>query len=123
MGGGRRAALDWLVQADVLILLEFSLVRRALDGHLVCVQSASKQFVRLLSWRCPLAAEYDVIGPWTEVKLDILREYAGPYSQIVTAYGFHHLHINAYAAGGSHFSRTTGDVAPGSSLVALSTKR
>jgi three-Cys-motif partner protein len=69
-----------------------------------------------------LAAEYDVIGPWTEVKLDILREYAGPYSQIVAANGFHHLYIDAYAAGGSHVSRNTGEVVPGSPLVALSTK-
>ena len=69
-----------------------------------------------------MAAEYDVIGPWTEVKLDILREYAGPYSQIVTANGFHHLYIDAYAAGGAHVSHTTGEVVPGSPLVALSTK-
>ena len=69
-----------------------------------------------------MAAEYDVIGPWTEVKLDILREYAGPYSQIVAKSGFHHLYIDAYAAGGSHVSRTTGEVVPGSPLVALSTK-
>jgi three-Cys-motif partner protein len=68
-----------------------------------------------------LAAEHDVIGPWTEVKLDILREYAGPYSQIVTSFGFHHLYIDAYAAGGSHVSRATGEVVPGSPLVALST--
>jgi three-Cys-motif partner protein len=64
---------------------------------------------------------YDVIGPWTEVKLDILREYAEPYSRIVTAHGFHHMYIDAYAAGGSHISRTTGEVVPGSPLVALST--
>lgn len=69
-----------------------------------------------------MAAEYDVIGPWTEVKLDILREYAGPYSQILTARGFYHFYIDAYAAGGSHISGSTGEVVPGSPLVALSTK-
>jgi three-Cys-motif partner protein len=68
-----------------------------------------------------LAVEHDVIGPWTEVKLDILREYAGPYSKILTSSGFRHLYIDAYAAGGSHVSRTTNEVVPGSPLVALST--
>src|ERR1035441_9100262 len=61
---------------------------------------------------------YDIIGPWTEVKLDILRQYAAPYSRIVTKHGFYHLYIDAYAAGGSHISRTTGEVVPGSPLIA-----
>ena len=69
-----------------------------------------------------MASEYDVIGPWTEVKLDILREYAAPHSQILTAHGFFHMYIDAYAAGGSHVSRTTGEVVAGSPLVALSTE-
>lgn len=63
----------------------------------------------------------DVIGPWTEVKLDIIREYAVPYSQILTVNGFYHMYIDAYAAGGSHISRTTGEIVPGSPRVALST--
>jgi three-Cys-motif partner protein len=69
-----------------------------------------------------VAAEYDVIGPWSEVKLDILRDYASPYSKILTAQGFYHLYIDAYAAGGSHVSRTTGDTVPGSPLIALETE-
>jgi len=64
----------------------------------------------------------DVIGPWTEVKLDIIREYAAPYSKIVQANGFYHLYIDAYAAGGSHISRTTGEIVPGSPLIALATQ-
>lgn len=69
-----------------------------------------------------MSAEYDLIGPWSEVKLDILRDYASPYSKIVTAYGFHHLYIDAYAAGGEHISRTTGEIVPGSPLIALATE-
>lgn len=69
-----------------------------------------------------MSATYDIIGPWTEVKLDILREYASPYSRIVKANGFHHLYIDAYAAGGSHISRTTGQIVPGSPLIALETE-
>jgi three-Cys-motif partner protein len=67
-------------------------------------------------------AEYDLIGPWTEVKLDILGEYASPYSKILTTNGFYHLYIDAFAAGGAHLSRTTGGVVLGSALRALSTE-
>jgi three-Cys-motif partner protein len=69
-----------------------------------------------------VAAEQDVIGSWTEVKLEILGEYAVPYSTILAANHFHHLYIDAFAAGGSHISRATGEVVPGSPLIALSTK-
>ena len=65
--------------------------------------------------------EHDVIGPWSEVKLDILREYAVPYSKILSG-KFHHLYIDAFAAGGVHVSRTTGDDVAGSPLIALRTE-
>ena len=68
-----------------------------------------------------MLAELDVIGPWSEVKLDILREYAAPYSKIVTARGFHHLYIEGFAGPGSHLSRKSGEIVPGSPLNALST--
>jgi three-Cys-motif partner protein len=65
--------------------------------------------------------EYDLIGPWSEVKLDILREYAVPYSTILTANNFYHLYIDGFAGPGSHISRTTGEPVPGSPLNALRT--
>ena len=45
-----------------------------------------------------MAAEQDIIGPWSEVKLEILGKYATPYSKIVTAQGFHHMYIEASRA-------------------------
>lgn len=66
--------------------------------------------------------EYDEIGPWSEVKLDILRKYAIPYSKLVTEYGLFHLYIDGFAGPGYHLSRTTGDIVPGSPLNALSTQ-
>jgi three-Cys-motif partner protein len=69
-----------------------------------------------------LVGTFDEIGPWSEVKLDILRDYASPYSRIVGANGFYHLYIDAYAAGGEHISRTTNEIVPGSPLIALSTE-
>jgi hypothetical protein len=32
----------------------------------------------------------DEIGPWSEIKLDILRDYATPYSTILKNNGFRH---------------------------------
>lgn len=63
--------------------------------------------------------EYDIIGPWSEVKLAILREYAAPYSKIVSAKGFHHLYIDGFAGPGAHVSRATGELILGSPRIAL----
>ncbi len=38
----------------------------------------------------------DEIGPWSEIKLDILRDYAAPYSRILKSNGFHHGYIDAF---------------------------
>ena len=69
-----------------------------------------------------MSTEQDIIGPWSEVKLDILREYAVPYSTILSARNFYHQYIDAFAAGGSHISRQTGAVVSGSARIALATK-
>ena len=69
-----------------------------------------------------MPSNYDQIGPWTEVKLDILREYAAPYSKILVNNHFYHFYIDAFAAGGSHISRTSGEVVPGSTRIALATE-
>lgn len=66
-------------------------------------------------------SEFDTIGPWSEVKLEILREYAEPYSRIVSGKGFYHLYIDGFAGRGLHLSRETGQVIQGSPLNALST--
>ena len=81
----------------------------------------AKQFARLMFCRT-MSSDMDTIGPWTEVKLEILREYAAPYSTILTANHLYHLYIDAYAAGGSHVSATTGEVVPGSTRLALLTE-
>lgn len=65
--------------------------------------------------------KYDVIGYWSEVKLDIIREYASAYSTIVTAQQSikKHLYIDAFAGAGHHISKTTGNYVKGSPLNAL----
>ena len=65
---------------------------------------------------------HDDIGPWSEVKLDIIREYASAYSTILarqTKPPSYHLYIDAFAGSGVHVSRTAGGFVPGSPLNAL----
>ncbi len=62
----------------------------------------------------------DEVGPWSETKLEIIREYTGPYSRILARRpGLHHIYIDAFAGSGSHISRATGQIVPGSPLNAL----
>jgi len=65
---------------------------------------------------------YDEIGYWSEVKLDIVREYAAAYSTIISAQKkppLYHIYIDAFAGAGLHVSKATRDWVPGSPLNAL----
>jgi three-Cys-motif partner protein len=61
----------------------------------------------------------DEIGPWSEIKLDILRKYAAQYSKILKSYGFHHGYIDAFSGPGLHVRKAGGEEVLGSPLVAL----
>jgi len=64
----------------------------------------------------------DEIGPWSEVKLDILKRYAVEYSKILSNQrdpSLYHVYIDAFAGTGYHLSEATGDMVPGSPLNAL----
>lgn len=66
--------------------------------------------------------KYDEIGYWSEVKLDIVREYAAAYSKILAAQKnptLHHVYIDAFAGAGIHVSKTTGEFVKGSPMNAL----
>ncbi len=65
---------------------------------------------------------FDEIGYWSEIKLDILREYAAAYSTILAAQrspSFYHVYIDAFAGAGLHISRSSQELVPGSPLNAL----
>ncbi len=63
---------------------------------------------------------YDRIGYWSEIKLDIVREYANAYSTIISAQKkFYHVYIDAFAGAGIHVALSTGDLVAGSPLNAL----
>ncbi len=66
--------------------------------------------------------KYDEIHYWTEVKLDIVKEYAQAYSTILSAQKrplLYHVYIDAFAGAGLHVSKSTGQLVSGSPLNAL----
>lgn len=66
--------------------------------------------------------KHDEINYWSEVKLDIVKEYAGAYSRILSAQknpALYHIYIDAFAGSGVHFSKSTGDFVKGSPWNAL----
>lgn len=70
-------------------------------------------------------SDIDEIGPWSEVKLDIVREYAQAYSRILSGQKklrLHHVYIDAFAGAGVHLSRSTKEFVPGSPLNALNVR-
>jgi three-Cys-motif partner protein len=63
---------------------------------------------------------FDDIGPWSEIKLEIIRQYAAAYSAILTRQrGLHHVCIDAFAGAGVHVTRSTREYVAGSPLNAL----
>jgi three-Cys-motif partner protein len=68
---------------------------------------------------------YDEINYWSEIKLDIVREYASAYSKILHAQKnptLKHIYIDAFAGAGIHISKNTGEFVAGSPLNALLVK-
>jgi three-Cys-motif partner protein len=68
------------------------------------------------------AFRYDEIGYWSEIKLDIIKDYAAAYSLILSRQKnpeLYHLYIDAFAGAGKHRSRSTGKFVPGSPCNAL----
>ncbi len=69
-----------------------------------------------------MALLFDEIGYWSEIKLDIIKNYALEYSKILSNQKnprLHHAFIDAFAGSGKHRSKTTGSEVPGSPQIAL----
>lgn len=71
----------------------------------------------------PEEYKYDEIGVWSEIKLDIIREYAQAYSRIMykqrNKLPLKHIYIDAFSGGGKHKTKKTGEFVTGSPLNAL----
>jgi three-Cys-motif partner protein len=66
----------------------------------------------------------DQIGYWSEIKLDIIRDYAKEYSKILAAQQqprLYHVYIDAFAGAGVHLSKSRDEEIPGSPQIAVAT--
>ena len=69
--------------------------------------------------------KYDEIGYWSEIKLDIIKDYAAAYSRILSNQkkpSLYHIYIDAFAGAGKHISKKTGTFVLGSPMNALLVK-
>ena len=67
-------------------------------------------------------SQFDQIGYWSEIKLEILEEYARAYSIILAAQSnpsLYHVYIDAFAGAGLHLAKETQALISGSPLNAL----
>jgi three-Cys-motif partner protein len=72
-----------------------------------------------------LEPKYDEIGYWSEIKLDIIKDYAASYSRILSGQkrpSLYHIYIDAFAGAGRHISKKTGTFVLGSPMNALIVK-
>lgn len=63
----------------------------------------------------------DVVGYWTEMKLQILQDYAREYAKILKSQRFikHVAYIDGFAGAGAHISKVSGEIIQGSPARAL----
>jgi three-Cys-motif partner protein len=64
----------------------------------------------------------DEIGPWSEVKLDIISKYATAYSTILSRQSkptFYHVYVDGFAGAGANIARCSSKPVLGSALRAL----
>lgn len=63
----------------------------------------------------------DVVGNWTEMKLQILQDYAKEYAKILKSQPYirHVAYIDGFAGAGAHISKKSGEVIKGSPARAL----
>jgi len=67
----------------------------------------------------PPDRDFDEIGYWSVVKLEILKEYASAYSKILSAKKLSHAYIDAFAGAGQHRLKKRSGFVPGSPINAL----
>jgi three-Cys-motif partner protein len=66
--------------------------------------------------------QFDEIGIWSEIKLEILKKYAKAYSTILSAQtkvSLSYVYIDAFAGAGQHIAKSTQELVLGSPLNAL----
>jgi three-Cys-motif partner protein len=65
---------------------------------------------------------FDEISYWSEVKLDIVRDYAKAYTTILSKQKLKFFYIDGFAGSGVHLAKSSNEFVPGSPLNALNIK-
>lgn len=69
---------------------------------------------------CRGIVEFDRVGNWSEIKLEIIEKYAAVYSLILSNHDYlHHAYIDGFCGPGINFSRESGEIIAGSPLIAM----
>jgi three-Cys-motif partner protein len=63
--------------------------------------------------------QFDEIGSWSEIKLEIVKKYAQAYTNILATNGLQFSYIDGFAGAGINLVRSSKELLPGSSLNAL----
>jgi three-Cys-motif partner protein len=63
--------------------------------------------------------QFDEVGAWSELKLEILKKYCSAYSALLARKKLHHAYIEGFAGAGQHVSRLSKKLIAGSPLNAL----
>lgn len=63
--------------------------------------------------------QLDEVGEWSELKLEILRKYAGAYTTILRSNKMRPIYIDGFAGAGQHISERSKELIAGSPLNAL----
>ncbi len=65
--------------------------------------------------------KFDEVGPWSEVKLEVLQKYASAYRTVLKKQSVIQrvVYIDGFAGAGQHKSKSTGLMIPGSPQIAL----
>jgi three-Cys-motif partner protein len=66
--------------------------------------------------------EFDEIGYWSQVKLDILGEYAKPYNEILHRKRLKTVYVDGFAGAGHHITKNAGELVQGSPVRAMAVK-
>ena len=77
------------------------------------------QNIEIMKPQAKKKLKLDEIGEWSELKLDILKKYAGAYCTILKARNLHPVYIDAFAGAGTHIRKGTNELVLGSPLNAL----
>ena len=66
-----------------------------------------------------MSMKFDEISRWSEIKIDIIEQYAIPYMNIMRNNRFKAHYIDGFSGAGIHISKKSGDIVKGSPLRVL----